>query len=167
MRPLRCEPSAKVTDIVVLVVAADDGVKPQTLEAINHAKSASVPMLVAINKIDKAEANAEKVRQELAQHEVVSEEWGGENIFVELSAKTGQGVDQLLESLLLQAEILELKAPDEGNAKGIVVESRLDKGRGAVATVLVQSGSLQRSDVILSGAVYGRVGQCWMKRGKN
>ncbi len=148
---------AKVTDIVVLVVAADDGVKPQTLEAINHAKSASVPMLVAINKIDKVEANTEKVRQELAQHEVVSEEWGGENIFIELSAKTGQGVDQLLESLLLQAEILELKAPDEGNAKGVVVESRLDKGRGAVATVLVQSGSLERSDVILSGAVYGRV----------
>jgi len=156
----------KVTDIVVLVVAADDGVKPQTIEAINHAKSAKVPLLVAVNKIDKAEANPEKVRQELSQYEVVSEEWGGDCIFVELSAKTGQGVDKLLESLLLQAEILELKAADKGNARGVVVESRLDKGKGSVATVLVQSGRLERGDVILAGAVYGRVRAMLNEAGK-
>ncbi len=156
----------KVTDIVVLVVAADDGVKPQTLEAINHAKSAGVPMLIAINKMDKAEANSEKVRQELAQYEVVSEDWGGDSIFVELSAKTGKGVDQLIESILLQAEILELKAPDAGNARGVVVESRLDKGKGSVATVLVQSGRLARGDVILCGAVYGRVRAMLNESGK-
>jgi translation initiation factor IF-2 len=148
---------AKVTDIVVLVVAADDGVMPQTIEAIHHAKAAKVPLVVALNKIDKPEANADRVKQELAAQEVVPEEWGGDTIFVEVSAKTGKGIDQLLESVLLQAEVLELKAAREAPAKGIVIESRLDKGRGPVATVLVQSGTLKRGDVLLAGAVFGRV----------
>lgn len=148
---------AKVTDIVILVVAADDGVMPQTLEAIAHAKAAKVPLVVALNKIDKPEANAERVKQELASNEVVPEEWGGDTMFVEVSAKTGTGIDSLLERVLLQAEVLELKAPREAFAKGIVIESRLDKGRGPVATVLVQSGTLKRGDVLLAGAVFGRV----------
>ena len=148
---------AKVTDIVILVVAADDGVMPQTAEAIHHAKAAKVPLVVALNKIDKPEANAERVRQDLAAYEVVPEEWGGDTQFVEVSARTGQGVDSLLERVLLQAELLELRAPKDAPAKGIVVESRLDKGRGPVATVLVQSGTLRRGDVVLAGAVFGRL----------
>src|SRR3979409_1253247 len=142
---------AKVTDIVILVVAADDGVMPQTEEAIAHAKAGKVPMVVALNKINKPEANAERVMQELASREVVPEEWGGDTMFVQVSAKTGQGIDSLLERVLLQAEVLELRAPREAFAKGIVIESRLDKGRGPVATVLVQSGTLKRGGVVLSG----------------
>ncbi|MGH8687991.1 MAG: translation initiation factor IF-2 [Burkholderiales bacterium] len=148
---------AKVTDLVILVVAADDGVMPQTVEAINHAKAAEVPLVVAINKIDKGEADPEKVKRELLQHGVVPEEFGGEVAFVPVSAKTGQGVDDLLERVLLQAEILELKAPVDAPARGVVIEARLDKGRGPVATVLVQSGTLRRGDIVLSGAVHGRV----------
>ncbi len=148
---------AKVTDLVILVVAADDGVMPQTAEAIHHAKAAKVPMIVALNKIDKPEANAERVKQDLSAQEVVPEEWGGDTMFVEVSARTGQGIDSLLERILLQAEVLELRAPKDSPAKGIVVESRLDKGRGPVATVLVQSGTLKRGDIVLAGAVFGRV----------
>ena len=148
---------AKVTDLVILVVAADDGVMPQTAEAIHHAKAAKVPLIVALNKIDKPEANAERVKQDLAAQEVVPEEWGGDTMFVEVSARTGQGIDSLLESILLQAEVLELRAPKVAPAKGIVVESRLDKGRGPVATILVQSGTLKRGDIVLAGAVFGRV----------
>jgi translation initiation factor IF-2 len=148
---------AKVTDIVVLVVAADDGVMPQTREAIHHAKAAGVPIVVAITKIDKPEANAERVRQELSTEQVVPEDWGGDTMFVEVSAKSGQGVDTLLESLLLQAEVMELKAPRDANAKGIVIEARLDKGKGPVATILVQAGTLKRGDSVLIGAVFGRV----------
>jgi len=148
---------AKVTDIVVLVVAADDGVMPQTVEAINHAKAADVPLVVAINKIDKHEANPEKVKQELLSHNVVPEDLGGDSPFVPVSAKTGEGIDALLEQVLLQAEVLELKAPVEAPARGVVIEARLDRGRGPVATVLVQSGTLRRGDVVLTGAVHGRV----------
>ena len=148
---------AKVTDIVVLVVAADDGVMPQTKEAIAHAKAGKVPLLVAMNKIDKPEANPERVKQELVAEGVIPEEYGGEAMFVEVSAKTGVGIDKLLEAILLQAEVLDLKAPRDAPAKGIVIESRLDKGRGPVATVLVQSGTLKRGDVVLAGAVFGRV----------
>jgi translation initiation factor IF-2 len=148
---------AKVTDLVVLVVAADDGVMPQTIEAVHHAKAGKVPMVVAVNKIDKPEANPERIKQELAQHEVIPEDWGGDTMFAEVSAKTGKGIDQLLESVLLQAEVLELKAPKDAPARGVVIESKLDKGRGPVATVLVQSGTLKRGDVILAGAVFGRV----------
>ena len=148
---------AKVTDLVILVVAADDGVMPQTLEAINHAKAAEVPLVVAINKIDKHEANPEKVKQELLQHGVVPEDLGGDVPFVPVSAKTGQGVDALLENVLLQAEVLELRAPVHAPGKGVVIEARLDKGRGPVATVLVQSGTLNRGDVVLIGPVHGRV----------
>ena len=148
---------AKVTDIVVLVVAADDGVMPQTIEAINHAKAAKVPLVVALNKIDKHESNPQKVKQELLTHGVVPEEFGGDSPVVAVSAKTGQGIDELLEQLLLQAEVLELKAPVEAPAKGVVIEARLDKGRGPVATVLVQAGTLNRGDIVLTGAVFGRV----------
>lgn len=148
---------AKVTDLVILVVAADDGVMPQTAEAIHHAKAGKVPIVVALNKIDKPEANPERVKQDLAAQEVVPEEWGGDTQFVEVSARTGQGIDSLLERVLLQAEVLELRAPKDAPAKGIVVESRLDKGRGPVATVLVQSGTLKRGDIVLAGAVFGRV----------
>ncbi|MDH4180598.1 MAG: translation initiation factor IF-2, partial [Betaproteobacteria bacterium] len=148
---------AKVTDIVVLVVAADDGVMPQTKEAIAHAKAGSVPVVVAINKIDKAEARAERVKQELVAEGVVPEEFGGDVQFIPVSAKTGQGIDALLDAILLQAEVLELKAPKDTPAKGIVIESRLDKGKGPVATILVQSGTLQRGDIALVGAVFGRV----------
>jgi len=148
---------AEVTDIVVLIVAADDGVKPQTLEAIQHARAAGVPMVVAVNKVDKPEADPERVKQELSQHEVIPEDWGGDVMFFNISAKTGEGIDALLDGLLLQAEILELKAPDSGYARGTVIESSLDKGRGAVATILVQSGTLHKGDMILVGQEYGRV----------
>ncbi|MFZ9039553.1 MAG: translation initiation factor IF-2 [Gammaproteobacteria bacterium] len=148
---------AQATDIVVLVVAADDGVMPQTKEAIQHAKAAGVPLVVAVNKIDKEDADPERVKNELAALEVIPEEWGGENIFVSVSAITGEGVDNLLDSILLQSEILELEAVAKGNAKGIVVEATLDKGRGPVATVLVQSGLLQQGQMLLAGTQFGRV----------
>ena len=148
---------AKATDIVILVVAADDGVMPQTKEAIHHAKAAEVPIVVAMNKIDKPEANVERVKSELVAEGVVPEDFGGESPFVAVSAKTGQGIDELLEQVLLQAEVLELKAPTEAMAKGLVIEAKLDKGRGPVATVLVQSGTLKRGDVVLAGSSYGRV----------
>lgn len=157
---------AKVTDLVILVVAADDGVMPQTAEAIHHAKAGKVPIIVAMTKIDKPEANPERIRQELVVQEVVPEDWGGETMFVEVSAKTGQGIDDLLESVLLQAEVLELKAPKDAPAKGIVIESRLDKGRGPVATMLVQSGTLKRGDILLAGAAYGRVRAMLDENGK-
>jgi translation initiation factor IF-2 len=148
---------AKVTDIVVLVVAADDGVKPQTEEAIQHARAADVPIVVAINKIDKPDADPDRVRNELVTKGVVPEEWGGENLFVNVSARTGEGVDKLLEALLLQAELLDLKAPGDGPAAGVVIESGLEKGRGAVATVLVTRGRLRQGDILLAGQEYGRV----------
>jgi translation initiation factor IF-2 len=148
---------ARATDLVILVIAADDGVKPQTIEAIHHARDAGVPMVVAINKIDKPDADPERVRQELTKHEVVPEEWGGEELFVNVSAKTGEGIDKLLQAVLLQAELLELKAVKVGPASGIVVEARLDKGRGPVATVLIQRGTLHRGDIVLVGGEYGRV----------
>ncbi len=135
-----------MTDVVVLVVAADDGVMPQTIEAIQHARAAGVPIVVAVNKIDKPDADPERVRTELAKHEVIPEEWGGQNMFVHVSARTGAGIDQLLEAILLQAEVLELKAPRGGPAMGFVVESSMEKGRGAVATVLVKRGTLKRGD---------------------
>jgi translation initiation factor IF-2 len=148
---------AKATDIVILVVAADDGVMPQTKEAIHHAKAAGVPIVVAMNKIDKPEANVERVKSELVAEEVVPEDFGGDSPFVPVSAKTGQGIDDLLEQVLLQAEVLELKAAVDAAAKGLVIEAQLDKGRGPVATVLVQSGTLKRGDVVLAGSSYGRV----------
>jgi translation initiation factor IF-2 len=157
---------AKATDIVILVVAADDGVMPQTKEAIHHARAAGVPLVVAINKIDKPDANPDRVKQELVVEQVVPEDYGGDVPFVAVSAKTGQGIDELLENVLLQAEILELKAPIESSAKGIVIEARLDKGRGPVATVLVQSGTLNRGDVVLAGASYGRVRAMMDENGK-
>lgn len=148
---------AKATDLVILVVAADDGVMPQTREAIHHAKAAGVPIVVAVNKIDKPEANPEKIRQEISNEGVVPEAWGGDAMFVDVSAKTGVGLDALLDAILLQAEVLELKAPVDAPAKGVVIESRLDKGRGPVATILVQSGTLKRGDVVLAGSAFGRV----------
>ncbi len=157
---------AKATDIVILVVAADDGVMPQTREAIAHAKASGVPLVVAMNKIDKPDAAPERVRNELVVLEVVPEEFGGDSPFVEVSAKTGQGIDALLEQVLLQAEVLELKAPVASHAKGVVVESRLDKGKGPVATILVQSGTLKRGDVILVGACFGRVRAMLDENGK-
>src|SRR5262245_27507000 len=158
---------AKATDIVILVVAADDGVMPQTKEAIAHAKAAGVPIVVALNKIDKPEANPERVKQELVANEVVPEEYGGDSPFVPVSAKTGQGVDSLLENVLLQAEVLELKAVADAPAKGLIIESRLDKGRGPVATVLVQSGTLKRGDVVLAGSSFGRVRAMLDEAGKS
>jgi translation initiation factor IF-2 len=157
---------AKATDIVILVVAADDGVMPQTKEAIAHAKAAGVPIVVAINKIDKPGANPDRVKQELVAEQVLPEEYGGESPFIEVSAKTGQGIDELLENVLLQAEVLELKAPVDAFAKGLVIEARLDKGRGPVATVLVQSGTLKRGDVVLAGSSYGRVRAMLDENGK-
>ncbi|MFB3125046.1 MAG: translation initiation factor IF-2, partial [Woeseiaceae bacterium] len=148
---------AQATDIVILVVAADDGVKPQTIEAIEHANAAKVPIVVAINKIDKENADVERVRNELSQHEIISEEWGGEHLFVNVSAQTGEGVDALLDAIVLQAEVMDLKAVAEGPARGIVIESSLEKGRGAVATLLVQAGTLQQGDMIIAGEEYGRV----------
>ena len=148
---------AQVTDIVVLIVAADDGVKPQTIEAVQHAKAAKVPIIVAVNKIDKSDADAERVMNELTQHAVIPESWGGDTMFVNISAKTGEGIDALLDAILLQAEVLELTAHTDGAAKGVVIESRLDKGRGPVATVLVQSGTLKKGDILLAGLQYGRI----------
>ena len=148
---------AKATDIVVLVVAADDGVMPQTIEAIHHAKAAGVPVVVAVNKIDKPEANPERIRQELSSHGITPEEWGGESQFVDVSAKANTNIDGLLDAIQLQAEVLELKAAADGPAKGIVIEARLDKGKGPVATLLVQGGTLRRGDMVLAGQVFGRV----------
>jgi translation initiation factor IF-2 len=158
---------AEVTDIVIVVVAADDGVMPQTKEAIEHSRAAGVPIIVAVNKIDKPEAEPERVKQELVALEVVPEEWGGDTMFVNLSAKTGEGVDALLEALLLQAEILELRAPAAGVASGVVIESKLDRGRGPVATVLVQRGLLKKGDIILCGSEYGRVRALFNENGKS
>ena len=148
---------AKATDIVVLIVAADDGVKPQTLEAVQHAKAANVPILVAINKMDKPGADSERVQHELSNYGVVPEAWGGDTMFVPISAKTGLGIDALLDAILLQAEVLELKAHTDGGARGVVIESRLDKGRGPVATILVQNGTLRKGDILLAGLQYGRI----------
>ena len=157
---------AQVTDIVILVVGADDGVMPQTIEAIQHAQAAQVPIVVALNKVDKPEADPEKVKQELTKYGVIPEEWGGENIFVNVSARTGQGVDQLLDAVLLQAEVLELKAPVDGLAAGYVIESSLEKGRGAVATVLVLRGTLKLGDALLIGQEFGRVRALFDEAGK-
>ena len=148
---------AKATDIVVLVVASDDGVMPQTIEAINHAKAGGTPLIVAVNKIDKPESSPERVKQELSQHEVIGEDWGGDTMFAHVSAKTGEGIDGLLDSILLQAEMLDLKAPVKTAARGVVIEARLDKGRGPVATILVREGTLNRGDVLLAGGAFGRV----------
>ncbi|MEG9475733.1 translation initiation factor IF-2 [Mannheimia indoligenes] len=158
---------AKATDIVVLVVAADDGVMPQTIEAIQHAKAAGAPIVVAVNKIDKPEANPERVEQELLQHEVISEKFGGDVQFVPVSAKKGMGIDELLEAILLQSEVLELTAVKEGMASGVVIESYLDKGRGPVATILVQSGTLNKGDIVLCGFEYGRVRAMRDENGKD
>ncbi|MGH1460567.1 MAG: translation initiation factor IF-2 [Neptuniibacter sp.] len=157
---------ASVTDIVILVVAADDGVMPQTQEAVQHAKAAGVPLVVAVNKIDKEQADPDRVKNELAALEVIPEEWGGENQFVSVSAKTGQGIDELLDAVLLQSEILELKAVPNAPGQGVVVESRLDKGRGPVATVLVQNGTLRKGDIVLAGLHYGRVRAMLDENGK-
>jgi translation initiation factor IF-2 len=158
---------AQATDIVVLVVAADDGVMPQTIEAIQHSKAAGVPMVVAVNKIDRENAEVERVKNELTQHEVIPEEWGGEQIFAEVSAMTGEGVDALLDSILLQAEVMDLKAVAEGAAQGIVIESSLEKGRGAVATLLVQAGTLKQGDMIIAGEEYGRIRNMFDETGKS
>ncbi len=157
---------AEVTDIVIVVVAADDGVMPQTKEAVEHAKAAGVPLIVAINKMDKEAANPDKVMQEMATLDVVPEEWGGETLFIKVSAKTGMGVDELIESLILQTEVLELKAPVEGAASGFVIESRLDRGRGAVATILVQKGTLKKGQIVICGHEYGRVRAMFDENGK-
>jgi translation initiation factor IF-2 len=157
---------AKATDVVVLVVAADDGVMPQTIEAIQHARAANVPLVVAINKIDKPDADLDRVRTDLSKQEVISEEWGGSDIFVPVSARTGQGIDDLLEAILLQAEVLELKAPRGGLASGVVIESSMEKGRGSVATVLVKRGTLKLGDPILAGQQFGRVRAMFDETGK-
>jgi translation initiation factor IF-2 len=157
---------AKATDVVVLVVAADDGVMPQTIEAIQHAKAAGVPIVVAVNKIDKPDAEPDRVRTELSKHDVIAEEWGGTNMFVQVSAKTGQGVDALLDAILLQAEVLELTAAADGLATGIVIESSVEKGRGAVATVLVKRGTLKLGDPIIAGNEFGRVRAMFDENGK-
>ena len=158
---------AKATDIVILVVAADDGVMPQTREAISHAKAAGVPLVVAINKIDKPGSNLDRVKQELIAEQVVPEEYGGESPFISVSAKTGEGIDNLLENVLLQAEVLELTSPIDSPARGLVIEAKLDKGRGPVATILVQSGTLKRGDVVLAGSSYGRVRAMLDENGKS
>ncbi len=157
---------AKATDIVVLVVASDDGVMPQTLEAIQHAKAANVPIVVAVNKMDKPGADLERVKTDLSKHELIPEEWSGDTMFIPVSAKTGLGIDNLLDSLLVQAELLELKAPADGPAHGLVIESRLDKGRGPVATILVQKGTLKKGDILLAGVEYGRVRMMLDERGE-
>ncbi len=158
---------AKATDIVILMVAADDGVMPQTIEAIAHAKAAGVPMVVAVNKIDKEAANPERIRQELTAHEVVPDEWGGDVQFIDVSAKKGLNIDALLEAVLLEAEVLELTAPVDAPAKGIIVEARLDKGRGAVATLLVQSGTLKKGDMLLAGTAFGKIRAMVDENGKS
>jgi translation initiation factor IF-2 len=158
---------AKATDIVILVVAADDGVMPQTVEAVQHAKAAGVPLVVAVNKIDKPGADLERIKSELAAHGVTPEEWGGDNPFVNVSAKMGTGVDELLEAVLLQAEVLELKATPTAPGRGVVVESRLDKGRGPVATVLVQDGTLRQGDMVLVGSNFGRIRAMLDENGKS
>ncbi|HWW32037.1 MAG TPA: translation initiation factor IF-2 [Steroidobacteraceae bacterium] len=157
---------ARATDVVVLVVAADDGVMPQTVEAIQHARAANVPIVVAVNKVDKSDADLDRVRTDLSKHEVISEEWGGQNMFVSVSARTGQGIDQLLEAILLQAEVLELRAPRAGLASGVVIESSIEKGRGAVATVLVKKGTLHVGDPIIAGSEFGRVRAMFDENGK-
>ena len=148
---------AQATDIVVLVVAADDGVKPQTIEAIEHTKAAGVPLIVAINKIDKEDIDLERVKTELSNHEIISEEWGGDYLFASVSAQTGEGVDDLLDKILLQAEVMDLKAQSSGPARGVVIESSLDKGRGVMATLLVQSGVLSKGDIVLAGDEFGKI----------
>ncbi len=148
---------ANATDIVVLVVAGDDGVMPQTIEVVKHTKAAGVPMIVAVNKMDKEGTDPDRVKNELSAHEVVPEDWGGDTQFIPVSAKTGDGIDKLLDAITLQAELLELKAPIEGSARGVVIESRLDKGRGSVATILVQAGTVKKGDILLAGEQYGRV----------
>ena len=158
---------SKATDIVIIVVAAEDGVMPQTEEAITHAKAAKAPIIIAVNKIDKENADPERVKQELANHEVIPEEWGGDTIFVHVSALTGEGIDTLLDSILLQSEILELKAIATGPASGVVIESRLDIGRGPIATILVQSGTLKKGDIIISGQEFGRIRGLVSDSGKN
>ena len=157
---------ASCTDIVVLVVAADDGMMPQTAEAIDHARAANVPIIVAVNKIDKEDADPERVKSDLSQKEVISEEWGGDTQFVNVSAHTGQGIDELLDAILLQAELLELQAVPTGAARGIVIESRVDKGRGVVASLLVQNGILNQGDMVLAGEHYGRVRAMLDENGK-
>ncbi|HIU94209.1 MAG TPA: translation initiation factor IF-2, partial [Candidatus Aphodomorpha intestinavium] len=157
---------AQVTDIVILVVAADDGIMPQTVEAINHAKAANVPIVVAINKMDRPEADPERVKQQLTEHGLVSEEWGGDTICVPVSAKTQMNLDTLLEMVLLQADVLELKANPKRLAKGTIIEARLDKGRGPIATVLVQNGTLKKGDTIVAGMAYGRVRAMMDDRGR-
>ncbi len=148
---------ANCTDIVILVVAADDGVMPQTEEAVRHAKAAGVPIIVAVNKMDKEGADPDRVKNELSQHDVIPEDWGGDVQFIPVSAHTGDGIKDLLEAISLQAELLELKAPSDGPATGVVVESRMEKGRGAVCTTLVQSGTLRKGDILLAGDSFGRV----------
>jgi translation initiation factor IF-2 len=158
---------AKATDIVILVVAADDGVMPQTKEAVQHARAAGVPLIIAVNKMDKEGADPDRVKNELAQLDVIPEEWGGDTQYVHISAKTGLGIDDLLEAVLMQSELLELSAPTEGMAAGVVIESRLDKGRGPVASVLVQSGTLNQGDIVLCGLEYGRVRAMRDENGKD
>ncbi|PTB84433.1 translation initiation factor IF-2, partial [Pseudidiomarina aestuarii] len=157
---------AKVTDIVVLVVAADDGVMPQTIEAVQHAKAAGSTLIVAVNKMDKPDATPDRVKQELTNHEVVPEDWGGDVQFVPVSALTGLGVDELLDAISLQAEVMELTAPVKGPAHGTVVESRLDKGRGTVVTVLVQRGTLRKGDIVVVGQEFGRVRALFNENGQ-
>ncbi len=157
---------AKLTDIVILVVAADDGAMPQTIEAINHSKAAGVPIIVAVNKMDKPDADPDRVKNELSKHGLIPEEWGGETMFVPISAKTGHNIDKLLDSILVQAEILELKASIDSPAKGVVIESRLDKGRGAVASLLIQEGTLSKGDIVLAGFEFGRVRALFDENGK-
>jgi len=158
---------ARATDVVILVVAADDGVMPQTIEAIQHARAAGVPIVVAVNKIDKSTADPDRVRTELSKHDVIPEEWGGQNMFVNVSAYTGQGIDQLLEAILLQAEVLELSAPTVGLASGLIIEASIEKGRGAVATVLVKKGTLKLGDPIIAGQEFGRVRAMFDETGKS
>lgn len=148
---------AMITDIAILVVAADDGIKPQTVESINHAKAADIPIIVAINKMDKPTANPDRIKQQLTEYELVSEEWGGDTIICPISAKTGEGVNELLEMVALTAEMRELKANPNRAAMGAVIEARLDKGRGPIMTVLVQNGSLHQGDVIIAGTSVGHV----------
>ncbi|PHQ96499.1 MAG: translation initiation factor IF-2, partial [Pseudoalteromonas sp.] len=158
---------AKATDIVILVVAADDGVMPQTKEAVQHARAAGVPLIIAVNKMDKEGADPDRVKNELAQLDVIPEDWGGDTQYVHISAKTGLGIDDLLEAVLMQSELLELNAPSEGMAAGVVIESRLDKGRGPVASILVQSGTLNQGDIVLCGLEYGRVRAMRDENGKD